>query len=60
MSTTSNKELKSKWDINVKVEQLELESSAQAYSSFHLGQPLKNRAALISHRVPKTNMHQPP
>ncbi|RDX60251.1 hypothetical protein CR513_61621, partial [Mucuna pruriens] len=44
---TSHKELKSKGDINVEVEKLELKSGAKTHGGFNLNESLKNGAALV-------------
>jgi len=57
---TSDKELKSKRDINVEVEKLELKSGAKAHCSFKLHESLKHWAALVGSWVSHTNVNQPP
>ena len=56
---TSDKELKSEWNKDVEVQNLELQSGAQAHCCLKLHQPLQHWAALVDDRVTKANVHQP-
>jgi hypothetical protein len=54
---TSNKELKSKRDIDIEVKSLDFESGAQADCSFKFNKSCKNWAALVHNWITKANVH---